>query len=237
MKEPAPGSPLPIRESNRRRWIATTAKALAVIGVSTMAFAKGGGKWWLSRPSDPYPLVDCVVCDSELDDSVEFFDIDGREIRVLANVDCGADFSSSTDRWLEEIDERIVAQQKPLYPLATCVVTGESIETSGGIEFVYRNRLFLISSDECRDAIEKEPGKYFLALNKAVIEKQKPAYPLDKCLVSGRPLGAEAVDYVVANRLIRLADEGQIEVFDRLAGRHLAELGKLATEKAGGDGQ
>jgi hypothetical protein len=237
MNQPLSGTIFGIPKFTRRRWVRALTKMLAAGGFSAMASAADEERWWLSRPADPYPLVDCVVCDSILDEDAEFFDIDGREIRVCGNVDCGTQFSNSIDRWLAEADERMVELQKPLYPLEICLVSGESLETSGAVEFVFRNRLFLLCCEDCRDALKKDPEKYFGLLNKAVIEKQKTNYPLDKCIVSGQPLGENALDHVVANQLVRLADEEQIEAFDKTAGQYLAELRKLAKESAGSGSQ
>lgn len=209
------------------------ANALAALGFTARAKAKAEDPWWLSSPSDPYPLDQCVVCDSDLDENSEFLDFDGREIRVCGNLDCGAQFSNETDRWMAEVDQKIVEQEKPFYPLTTCVVTGDSLETVGAVDFILFNRLFLLSGETSCDAVQENPEKYFSLLNKAVIEKQKSNYPLDKCIVSEQPLGEKAIDYVVANQLVRLANEEQIEAFDKMAGIHLAKLRKLTKEKAG----
>jgi len=234
MSESSSGSFFPIAKITRRRWAFALTKLLAAVGFSVKASAAAEKEpKWRSRPADPYPLVDCVVCDSVLDEDSEFIDVDGREMRVCGNLDCGSQFVSSTERWMEVADERMTDQQKPLYPLESCLVKGESLETTGAVPFVFRNRLFLLSSEDCRDAIRQEPEKYFRLLNKAVVEKQKPNYPLDKCIVSGQALGEKAIDYVVANQLVRLADESQIEAFDRMPGAFLADLRKLAGGASG----
>ena len=225
MSEPGSFSKSVISKHSLRRWVLGVTTAFAAIGF--FARANTEDSWWLSHPADPYPLVECVVCDSALDEDAEFLDIDGREIRVCGNITCGADFYDSMDRWLEEADHRMTDQQRSLYPLTTCLVSGDSLETSGAVEIVLFNRLFLLCGEDCTKTLKEDPKKYFGQLNKAVIEKQKPNYPLDKCIVSGQALDENAIDYVVANQLVRLADKEQIEAFDRMAGKYLAELRKL----------
>ena len=67
----------------------------------------------------------------------------------------------------------------------------------------------------------------------AVIEKQKPAYPLDTCVVLGNKLGehGEAVDYVYKGRLIRFCCKGCIATFEKEPAKYLAKLDEAAKSK------
>ena len=62
-------------------------------------------------------------------------------------------------------------------------------------------------------------------MNCAAVAKQKPGYPLTKCVVSGKPLGKHAIDYVVGNQLVRLADAEQIKIFNQNPARDLVRAG------------
>jgi len=68
-------------------------------------------------------------------------------------------------------------------------------------------------------------------VNRAAVEKQKAGYPLTKCVVSGKPLGKDAVDHVVGNQLVRLADADQIEVFNQNPGEFLAKVREALRKK------
>ncbi len=173
---------------------------------------------------DPYPLEKCF-CDEFLDDLAVIIDFEGREIRFCKE-ECRSDFESAHHTYIPIIDERIINQQRDAYPLETCVVCGKAMEESGGLDEVCLNRLFRICGYDCQEKLKKDPAKHFAKLDRAVVEKQRKSYPLKRCIVSGKPLGKTAVDYVVANYLVRLADADQIESFNELPGKYLAELRK-----------
>lgn len=181
--------------------------------------------------ADPFPLTRCVISDSVLDRKAEVFDDDGREIRVCCEK-CVDEFNEERDSRVVEIDEKIVEQQGEYYPLDKCVVDAKPGEGFGLLDVVFRNRLFRVCRKECQKKLEKTPEKYFIRLDRAVIEEQKPDYPLTTCVVSGKMLGKEAIDHVVANQLVRLKDSDQLERFDQTPGKYLEELRKAARKKA-----
>lgn len=202
---------------------------LALVPVAALAAAVGGvcgGESEDVSTADPYPLRNCVLRNCPLDDAIEVLYVGDREIRVCCQ-QCVDEFSAGENAWLAVVDERIVQQQTPHYPLKNCVVDGKPLDDFNTIDKVFNNRLFRLCSDDCCAALEEQPAKYFARLNEAVIEKQKPNYPPARCIVSGEPLGKDAIDLVVGNRLIRLANAGQVDQFDENPGKYLEQLGKL----------
>ncbi len=175
-----------------------------------------------SGAGDPYPLPVCVLLGTELDEGAKVLEVEGREVRLCCK-ECGDKFARESFAWLEEIDRRIVEQQGPRYPLTTCLPDGKVLK-EGALNFVFRNRLFRVCDELCRQAVEQGPEASFAKLDEAVVRKQKAAYPLGTCVVSGKPLGEAAVDLVAANLLLRLAGPGQVEEFRRTPGRHIAKL-------------
>jgi YHS domain-containing protein len=207
--------------SIRQSWLALTA---VVVLVAILSNVRGNESEDVST-EDPYPLRNCVILDCPLGDEAEVLYVDGREIRVCCD-DCVNQFGDS-EHWMAVVDERIVEQQTPHYPLKKCVVDGKPLDDFNTIDKVFGNRLFRLCSDDCYTALRKHPAKYFRLLNEAVIKKQKRNYPSAKCIVSDKPLGKKAIDHVVANQLIRLADRDQLDKFDENPGRYLEKLGKL----------
>lgn len=173
--------------------------------------------------ADPYPLRNCVILECPLEDEIETIFVGDREIRVCCE-QCVGTFNDSQDSWIEVVDEQLIAQQAPFYPLQRCVVDGKPLGDFSAIDFLRNNRLFRCCSQECCQAIEQQPTKYFDLLNKAVVKQQKPEYPLATCVVSEERLGENAIDYVVGNQLVRLADSDQIEAFDENPGKYLEQL-------------
>ena len=182
---------------------------------------------------DPYPLPHCaVVPDVLLDENAEMVMVGERELRVCC-ADCADRLRANSFESIRQIDERAVKQQLPLYPLSTCIVDDKPLIELGAINYVFRNRLFRVCSGKCQAKLEQEPAKFFGKLDYAVIEKQKPDYPLATCIVSGKPLAADSLDHVVANQLVRLSGFDQLEQFGRTPGNYLLKLREAATQKTG----
>lgn len=166
--------------------------------------------------SDPYPLDTCIVLGGKLGamgDPV-VIDHNGREVRFCC-AGCKPKFLADPDPYLKKLDAAIVEQQKDLYPLDTCVVMGNKLSKDKTVEYVYNNRLVRFCCAGCIDKLEKDPKPYLAKIDAAVIEKQKAAYPLDTCVVMGKKLDENAVDYVSGNRLVRLCCPDCIKAFDK----------------------
>ena len=70
----------------------------------------------------------------------------------------------------------------------------------------YKGREIIFCCPACIKEFNEAPDKYIKELDDAIIGKEKPGYPLDKCVVSGEKLGSmgDPVDMVVKNHLVRL---------------------------------
>lgn len=171
---------------------------------------------------DPYPLEICILSGETLEEDYELIDHQGQEIRVCCS-DCKSKFSAESYIRIDEINALLIKGQKPVYPLDKCIVT-EKVLTADAIDYIFRNRLFRLSSDAAKDKIKQQPSKYFDLLDAAVIAKQSKDYPLKTCLVSGKPLTDEAIDHVIANQLVRLAGFEQLAAFEENPGKYLKIL-------------
>ena len=163
------------------------------------------------RGGDPYPLDTCPITGKKLgtmgDPVVKVYD--GREVRFCCPA-CPAKFERDLAGNLAKIDEKIVKDQSPLYPLQTSLVTGKDLPAHP-YDFVYGNRLIRLGAESEKADFLKDPKKNLVALNKAVIEQQGKDYPITTCPVSNDKFGGdmgEPVDLVVAGRLVRLCCKG-----------------------------
>ena len=167
------------------------------------------------------------------------YDHKGREIRFCCG-GCVDSFSKDSAGYLKRIDEQIIEQQLAVYPLETCVVSGEEIgsEKEGAVNHVYKNRLARFCCSGCIREFGKDPGKYLEKLDQAVIEKQKADYPLASCVVSGEDLGSmgESVDYVHGNRLVRFCCAGCVDRFRKSPNEYLGAIDAKFKETAAGKG-
>ena len=161
----------------------------------------------VKRVGDPYPLSTCPTTGKKLGamgDAVTKI-YDGREVRFCCPA-CPPKFEKEQAANLAKIDEKIVKDQATLYPLKTSVVTGKDLPAKP-YEFVYGNRLIRLGAESEKADFIKDAVKHVGALDKAVVEQQGKDYVLKSCPVSKEAFGGdmgEAVDVVIANRLIRL---------------------------------
>ncbi|MCC6680234.1 MAG: hypothetical protein IT445_04955 [Phycisphaeraceae bacterium] len=217
----------------------TLAIALAWTPVAWAQSHEHGEKEAPERVGDAYPLnVDPVT-------GVKLADIDqpvvllheGRELR-FASEENAEQFKADPDAYLPKVDQLIIEQQTPLYPLDTCVVSGEKLGGDMGepIDFVFGNRLVRFCCSMCVGTFEKNPAKYLEKINAAVIEKQQADYPLTTCLVSGEKLGemGEPIDYVSGNRLARFCCPRCVKTFEKNPAHYLVILHR-ASEHAHGE--
>ena len=162
------------------------------------------------RPSDPYPLATCPVSGKELgamgDPVVKTYD--GREVRFCCE-GCIEDFEAKQADYWKKIDEQIVKDQLPYYPLSTCVISGEPLIEDGediGVNLVHRNRLVRFCCRDCAKEFLKKPEETLKKLDAATVQQQREHYPLATCVISSEDLGAmgEPYEVVIANRLVRL---------------------------------
>jgi len=168
-----------------------------------------------NKPEGVYPLDHCIVSGEKLGDKPVIQDYNGRELRFCSQ-NCAKEFKKDPQQYLAKLDEEIIKQQLPVYPLETCVVTGEKLDTEGTpVNYIYKNRLVRFCCKNCIQTFEKDPTTYLKKLDDASVNKQLKAYPLDTCLVSGEKLGGmgEPVNYIYAGRLVRFCCSGCIDTF------------------------
>ena len=161
---------------------------------------------------DPYTLSTCPVLGQELGSMGDTVvaEYDGREVRFCCGA-CVAVFEEDQDTYWAEIDEAIIEQQMAYYPLEVCLNSGEPLDSAGEpVDHVYRNRLVRFCSEGCQSAFEENTSEMLAQLDEAVVEAQLPDYELETCPVMDVDLGSMggAVDYVVANQLVRLCCAG-----------------------------
>lgn len=159
---------------------------------------------------------------------------EGRELRFSSQENADA-FKTDPQKYLSAVDEKLIQQQTPFYPLDTCVVSGDKLgEKDAAYSFVYRNRLVRLSSKDHLAAFLKEPNKYVEKLDQAVIAKQKPAYAASTCVVSGEEFGGDMgapVDHVVGNRLVRFCCKACKKDFNQDPLKYLAKLDRGGKEE------
>jgi YHS domain-containing protein len=186
-----------------------------------------------------YPFDTCPISGKELGSMggpvVKLYD--GREVRFCCP-GCPPKFEKDLAASLSRLDERVVKDQAPLYPLKTSIVTGNDLPAKP-YDFVYGNRLVRLGSEAEKNAFLKDPKTFLATLDKAVVEQQGKHYPLKTCPVSKDELGGDMgkpVDVIVAGRLVRLCCKDCKKDIDKDPAKFIAMV-DAARKDAGDHGQ
>lgn len=187
-----------------------------------------------SAAGDGYYLPTCALCDRPLGYIGEAVDVtrDGRELRFCSAA-CVAGFDHDPTAGLAHADTVIIRDQSPHYPLTTCLVSGRSLRNDA-TTFVWRNRMIRVASEHQRDTFLSDPTPWMVKLDKAVIVAQAPTYGMpNKCPVQGDILeGDVPVDFVVANRMIRVCCRRCVSNVRKRPYQYLALIDRANADRA-----
>ena len=199
-----------------------TGEALAEDGASKDAASPPQQADVYARPFD-------ALTGEPLGDSPLKVTLDGRELRFATKANAET-FNKAPADALAKLDAAMVAEQVGRYPLNTCVITGEKIGEMGTpVDVIVNNRLFRLCCNGCVKQVKQKPAAAFEKLNAAVIAAQNPAYPLKTCLVmKDDALESDAIDYVVANRLVRFCCTDCLAKFEKEPLKYLPALDAAA---------
>jgi len=121
------------------------------------------------------------------------------------------------------------------YLLDTDPVSGVALGEKP-IVYDYNGRELRFHDEGTLDAFKADPAKYLPKLDKLMIERLLPSYPLDTCVVSGDKLGGDMgkpVDKIYRNRLVRFCCPECIRDFEKNPARFLAKIDAAAKAKTG----
>lgn len=142
------------------------------------AFKKDPGKYLpgvdkqiVAAQSPWYPLTACPVSGDkiggDMGEPVNFV-YKNRLIRFCCP-GCKKDFLADPAKFIAKIDEAVIAAQKPVYPLTTCVVSGEKLggEMGKPVQRVIANHLVEFCCPMCIKQFNENPAKYLKQIDDA----------------------------------------------------------------------
>lgn len=101
------------------------------------------------------------------------------------------------------------------YPLDVCIVTGEKLGAMGEpFTLQHDGREIRFCCGGCVKTFQAEPSKYLARIDAAVMEAQRPLYPLTTCVVDSLPLGDAPVEFLHRNALVRVDREACRAAFE-----------------------
>ncbi len=104
-------------------------------------------------------------------------------------------------------NDRLIATQKPTYPLDTCVVCDQPLASkNAATDVIHAGRLARFCCADCAAAFSGDPASSIAKIDAAIIASQSAGYPLETCIVSGEKLGSmgDPELEVVGTRLVEL---------------------------------
>ena len=152
--------------------------------------------------------------------------VEGKLVRLCCD-GCKKAVKKDPAKIVAKIDAAVVKAQMPIYPLDTCVVSGEKLGGMGDpVDHVDGTRLVRFCCDGCVKNYEKDPAPYMAKVDAALIEKQRPSYPLATCVVSGESLDAMGgpVDVLYGTQLVRLCCKGCKKAFHKKPAEFVAKI-------------
>lgn len=192
-------------------------KTLSLILLGMTMIALLGGTQDSKRVGEAYPLTICPISKRALGDNpvvviledMPESSMNGRELKFCCG-GCSGRFMSDKVGNMNKLDEVIVKDQLKVYPIANCIVMPEDEladprgpKAMEDKNVIIGNRLYRFCCKACIRKFKKDPAKYNAELDKLVIKQQAADYPIDVCVISGRPLGDSPHEMVVANRLVK----------------------------------
>lgn len=178
---------------------------------------------------DPYLLETDPVSGEKLGpiEKQVVIDHEGRELR-FTNEQNAKTFRADPAKYLTKVDEALVKQQLPFYPLEMCPVSGKKLGEMGEpVNLIYKNRLVRFCCPDCKAEFQKDPSKFIAKIDAAVIAAQSKKYAAKTCVVSEEEFGGEMgepVDYVIGNRLVRLCCDGCVRKLRKDPLKYLAKI-------------
>jgi len=207
------------------KWIPITVLCALSALLSTPAIACQGDDHVASHTQSdeavtPYILNTCAISGEDLgsmsDAIVKVYE--GREAKFCCQM-CVPRFEKDIEASLANIDTQIIETQLKFYPMTTCVISGEVLESEdmgGAINYLHGNRLVRFCCKLCKSDFKKDPDAYIAKLDLAVIAQQSEAYPLSTCPISGGDLGSmgDAINVVYAGRLVKFCCQMCVPKFE-----------------------
>lgn len=195
------------------------------IPAAGLASTRVADKQIVAAEKPSYPLTTCVVKGEKLGEGAVDRVVGGHLVRLCC-MECIATVEKDPARYRKKVEAAVVSEQKPSYPLTTCVVTGEVLAFDS-IDHVHGTRLVRLKDMEAVASFEKRHVEMFAKLDKALIEAQLKNYGVAVCPVTREPLDNNAVNHLYGTKLVRLCCKGCIKGFEAAPEKYLAELAKL----------
>jgi len=187
-----------------------------------------------------YPLDVCVLSGEEFTEEAPAVDVvaDGHLLRTCCKR-CAKKVREKPKVYIEKVRQAVIRQQKDLWPLETCPVSGDAYggEMGEPVDMVVGTRYVKLCCGGCKRAVKKDAAAFLAKLDQKLIPELAKTYPTQMCVVSGERLGSmgNPVDVMYGHRLVRFCCKGCIRAYKKDPARWVAQVySKKAAEKTSG---
>ncbi|MGE3173605.1 MAG: hypothetical protein AB7O97_13355 [Planctomycetota bacterium] len=175
------------------------------------------------RAEPLFPLAVCVVDGRALGADAEDFRAGGHAFRTCSS-GCRAQVEADPFAFAPKVDAALIAAQLPHYPLTTCPVSGKPLDTHGGpVDLVLDGTLVRFCCRHCTK-LGADPRALVDLVRATAHNQQLLDYPLDTCIVSGRPLGENQVTVMYGTTMVKFCCQGCADRFAETPHRWLPRL-------------
>ncbi|MEO6709170.1 MAG: hypothetical protein ABI054_10795 [Planctomycetota bacterium] len=124
-------------------------------------------------------------------------------------------------------DSRVIAFQKPSYPLDTCPISHEKLGAMGEpVDMVVDGHLVRLCCPSCKKGVEKDKVAIIKSIEDGVIAQQSVGYPMEACAMCAGKM-EKPINHVVGTRLIRVCSADCAKAWDSDPAKSSEALKKL----------
>ena len=125
------------------------------------------------------------------------------------------------------MDAKLIALQKPFYPLDVCPISQEKLGGMGEpVDMLVDGKLVRLCCGGCKKGVVKDKVAILKSIDEAVIAKQSVGYPMERCPISGEKMDSP-VNHVVGMRLVRFCCNDCVKAFESDPTKSAAAMAKL----------
>ncbi len=178
-----------------------------------------------------YPLDTCVVSGKPLGNDAVTFTTAGHTFTTCCPK-CRTAIEAAPTTYVAKLEAATLQAQLPGYPLTTCPISGRTLGEPGEpVNLVLDGVLVRVCCERCVASAREQAATVVDSVRAAAFARQLATYPLDRCIVSGRPLGADPVSTMAGTTLVRFCCQGCAAKFDAAPTTYLPKLA-TATDSA-----
>ena len=126
--------------------------------------------WYLAKADEKiielqkpfYPLDYCIIDTGESvsgDPEKDSFSVVGNRLFIYCCPPCDPKVRANPAKYIEILDKAVIAKQAESYPLKTCVVSGQPLDSMGGaVNVVVANQLVQLCCGGCKGKVQANPA-------------------------------------------------------------------------------